>query len=111
MTTAILPSLPTQLWIEQIHRDLAGFDAALLSAARHLYEHATKLAAQITAGFQALVDAMHKAFGPIGGLDPAAIRRMLWTGIARRHAERPPTRGFWMRRCWCLACRERKGQS
>lgn len=27
-----------------------------------------------------------------------------WQGIARRHAERPPTRGYWVRRCTCAAC-------
>ncbi len=44
--------------------------------------------------------------------DPAAmarLRRSLWTGLARRHAERPPLRGFWAHRCHCPPCRERKG--
>lgn len=27
-----------------------------------------------------------------------------WTGLARRHALRPPTRGYWTKRCVCQAC-------
>ena len=27
-----------------------------------------------------------------------------WQGLARRHAERPPTRGYWVKRCACAAC-------
>lgn len=28
---------------------------------------------------------------------------------AQRHAKRPPTRGYWRTRCFCAACRTRKG--
>lgn len=27
-----------------------------------------------------------------------------WKGLALRHALRPPTRGYWVRRCVCQAC-------
>jgi CRP-like cAMP-binding protein len=41
--------------------------------------------------------------------EPALLAAELgWQGLARRHALRPPTRGFWVRRCGCGACSLRR---
>lgn len=102
MTTADLPALTAH-----IDRAMAGFGAAASAFCERLRR-------EFNADLAKLCGALERVNGELRrtlGLPPLAahLRRILWTGIARRHAERPPTRGFWLRRCWCLACRERRG--
>lgn len=97
MVTAALPDLTAQ-----IDRAMVDFGAA----AAAFYE---RILREFNAVLTKLCDLFRRAAEVL--LPPLAtrLRRVLWTAIARRHADRPPTRGFWLRRCWCLACRERKG--
>lgn len=108
MTTLISPGLPTVT--AEVDQAVADFCAAAFAFCNRIVREVTAGLARLRAAFERAAEDLRRTFG----LPPLAdhLRRLLdrvhWTGIARRHAERPPTRGYWLRRCFCLACRERK---
>lgn len=71
---------------------------------------------QLAEAFLAFTRAAARAFGRLLRTTVAPLRWLRryepqllaaeqgWQGLARRHAERPPTRGYWVKRCQCAAC-------
>lgn len=84
--------------------DLAILGARIRLAMEHLAAACAAFCEKMRARLARITDIFRRCAGFV-----PAMRRLLWTGIARRHAERRPMRGYWLRRCTCLACRERKG--
>lgn len=86
--------------------DLAALTAGFQLAVRRFCAACASALDQLRAAFQRAINVFRRLWVPA---PLSRLRCLRWTGIARRHAERPPTRGFWLWRCVCLACRERKG--
>ena len=106
VTPADFPDLAAR-----IDRAVAEFCASAAAFGERLLREFSAGLARLRGLFERAAEELRRA----AGFPPLAdhLRRLLaqvhWTGIARRHAERPPSRGYWVRRCFCLACRERKG--
>ena len=88
------------------------FTVTLDDKATPALERAAELFRQLADAFiafgRAVARAVRLILAPLGWLqrhEPALLAAELgWVGLARRHALRPPTRGYWVKRCVCAAC-------
>lgn len=105
MTAATLPDLSAAR--AQLEALMANLFATAVSSARAIAQKLREGLDTLNRAFERASEGLRKLLGLPSLADH--LRRLTWTGIARRHALRPPARGYWVRRCFCLACRERRG--
>jgi hypothetical protein len=87
---------------------LDQFRAAVEQAARAMrgfYEALVEWALRFARALAVLGGGVLKVMGWVRRHDVAFVAVSSgWRGLALRHAFRPPTRGYWARRCICQAC-------
>lgn len=90
-----------------------ALDDRAMAAAGRVLAGLKKLFTDLTAAFvefgRAVARVLRAIFAPLAWLrrrEPAllAAEMMGWKGLALRHALRPPTRGYWLKRCFCAPC-------
>jgi len=87
---------------------LDDFSAVARQAAeafRRFHEAAIALSRAVARIFRVML----ASFAWLRRWEPAELAADFgWQGLARRHALRPPTRGYWVKRCGCAACHLRR---
>jgi hypothetical protein len=90
-----------------IHLDDQITEAARAAAAafRALFDSIVAWALRFAEALAVLLAGVLKVLGIVHRHEVALVAlHEGWRGIALRHAFRPPTRGYWVRRCACQAC-------
>lgn len=79
---------------EYAREQIAALGRALLAIGQAV----ARFVAALVRAFEVTTDVLRRYTVPIIAASEG------WTGLSRRHALRPPTRGYWTKRCVCQAC-------
>ena len=89
----------------QFNDHLAAAARAAAAALRGFYEKLVEWALCAARALAVLVEGVLKVLGVFRRHEVALVAVSSgWRGLSLRHALRPPTRGYWIKRCACQAC-------
>jgi hypothetical protein len=84
---------------------LAEAAHAAARAFRDLFHSILEWAVRLARALAVLLDGVLKVLGVFRRHDVLLVAvHDGWRGLSLRHALRPPTRGYWAKRCTCQAC-------